>query len=102
MEKLTIENFDDKINSDKITLVDFSASWCMPCRMFKPIVEELAENMPEINVYNVDIDDSEEIARRYKIFSVPTLLLFKNGEKIDSSVGMLNYEDLELFVKKNI
>ena len=74
----------------------------MPCRMFKPIVEELAENMPEINVYNVDIDDSEEIARRYKIFSVPTLLLFKNGEKIDSSVGMLNYEDLELFVKKNI
>ena len=102
MEKLTIENFDDKINSDKITLVDFSASWCMPCRMFKPIVEELAENMPEINVYNVDIDDSEEIARRYKIFSVPTLLLFKYGEKIDSSVGMLNYEDLELFVKKNI
>ena len=102
MDKLTIENFDDKINSDKITLVDFSASWCMPCRMFKPIVEELAENMPEINVYNVDIDDSEEIARRYKIFSVPTLLLFKNGEKIDSSVGMLNYEDLELFVKKNI
>ena len=102
MEKLTSENFDEKINSEKITLVDFSASWCMPCRMFKPIVEELAENMPEINVYNVDIDEAEDIAKRYRIFSVPTLLIFKNGEKIDSSVGMLPYEDLELFVKKNI
>lgn len=102
MEKLTTENFDEKIKSEKITLVDFSASWCMPCRMFKPIVEELAEKMPEINVYNVDIDEAGEIAKRFRIFSVPTLLLFKDGEKIDSSVGMLSYDDLEMFVKKNI
>lgn len=101
MEKLTNENFDQKIASDKLTLVDFSASWCGPCKMFKPIVEQLEANMPDINVYNVDIEDCEEISRRYRIFSVPTLLLFKKGEKIDTSVGMLPYEELEMFVNKN-
>ena len=101
MEKLTQENFEEKIKSDKLTLVDFSANWCMPCKMFKPIVEELAENMQDINVYNVDIDECEEVARKYRIFSVPTLLLFKNGEKIDTSVGLLTYDELEEFVNKN-
>ena len=102
MERLTLENFEEKIKTDKLTLVDFSASWCMPCKMFKPIVEELEHNRPDVNVYNVDIDECEEIALKYRIFSVPTLLLFKNGEKIDTSVGMLPYEELELFVNKNI
>lgn len=101
MEKLTIENFDEKIAGDKLTLVDFSASWCMPCRMFKPIVEQLADEMKDINVYNVDIDDAEEIAKRYRIFSVPTLLLFKNSEKIDTSVGMLSLQELKEFIEKN-
>lgn len=101
MEKLTQENFEEKIKSEKLTLVDFSANWCMPCKMFKPIVEELAQNMQDINVYNVDIDECEEVARKYRIFSVPTLLLFKNGEKIDTSVGLLPYEELEEFVTKN-
>lgn len=101
MEKLNNENFKDKIIEDKLTLVDFSASWCMPCKMFKPIVEELAENMKDINVYNVDIDECEEIAMEYRIFSVPTLLLFKNGQKIDISVGMMTYEELEEFINKN-
>ena len=101
MEKLNNENFKSKISEDKLTLVDFSANWCMPCKMFKPIVEELAEKMKDINVCSVDIDECEEIARNYRIFSVPTLLLFKKGEKIDTSVGMLTYEELEEFVTKN-
>lgn len=102
MEKLNNKNFDEKIAGDKLTLVDFSATWCGPCKMFKPIIEQLEENMPEVNFFNADIDDCEEIAKRYRIFSVPTLILFKNGEKVDTSVGLLPYEDLELFVKKNI
>ena len=102
MEKLNNKNFDEKIASDKLTLVDFSATWCGPCKMFKPIVEQLEENMPEINVYSADIEDCDEIANRYRIFSVPTIMLFLNGEKVDTSVGLLSYEDLELFVKKNI
>lgn len=102
MEKLTLENFDEKIKDEKLTLVDFSASWCMPCKMFKPIVEQLGEARKDINVYNVDIDECEEIAKRYRIFSVPTLLIFKAGEKIDTSVGMLSYDELETFVNKNM
>lgn len=101
MEKLNNENFDKVINSDKLTVVDFSASWCMPCKMFKPIVEELAQKDQSVQVFNVDIDEEDEIARRYRIFSVPTLLLFRNGEKIDTSVGLLSYDDLEDFVNKN-
>lgn len=101
MEKLNSENFREKIKENKLTLVDFSANWCMPCKMFKPIVEELATNIKDVNVYNVDIDECEDIAREYRIFSVPTLLLFKNGEKIDTSIGLLTYEELEEFVSKN-
>ncbi|MBQ8430491.1 MAG: thioredoxin [Clostridia bacterium] len=101
MEKLNSENFKTAIKSEKLSLVDFSASWCMPCKMFKPIVEELATKMTDINVYNVDIDECEEISKEYRIFSVPTLLLFKNGEIVDSSVGLLTYDDLEEFVNKN-
>ena len=101
MEKLNSENFKTAIKSEKLSLVDFSASWCMPCKMFKPIVEELAIKMTDINVYNVDIDECEEISKEYRIFSVPTLLLFKNGEIVDSSVGLLTYDDLEEFVNKN-
>lgn len=102
MEKLNNKNFDEKIATDKLTLVDFSATWCGPCKMFKPIIEQLEENMPEVNFFNADIDDCDEIAKRFRIFSVPTLILFKNGEKVDLSVGLLSYDDLELFVKKNI
>ncbi len=102
MEKLNNKNFDEKIATDKLTLVDFSATWCGPCKMFKPIIEQLEGNMPEVNFYNADIDDCDEIAKRFRIFSVPTLILFKNGEKVDLSVGLLSYDDLELFVKKNI
>lgn len=102
MEKLNNKNFDEKIATDKLTLVDFSATWCGPCKMFKPIIEQLEANMPEVNFYNADIDDCDEVAKRFRIFSVPTLILFKNGEKVDLSVGLLSYDDLELFVKKNI
>lgn len=102
MEKLNNKDFDEKIKGDKLTLVDFSASWCGPCKMFKPIIEQLEENMKDVNFFNADIDDCDEIAKRYRIFSVPTLILFKNGEKVDLSVGLLSYDDLEMFVKKNI
>ena len=101
MEKLNAKNFDEVINGEKLTLVDFSASWCMPCKMFKPIVEELAEKDKDIQVFSIDIDEEEEIAKRYRIFSVPTIILFKNGEKIDSSIGLLTYDDLVTFVNKN-
>ena len=90
--------FDDIINSEELTVIDFSATWCMPCRMLKPILERVAEKCGDVSFYNVDIDENEEIAKRYRIFSVPTLVCFKKGKKLDSLVGLNTFEDIVEFV----
>lgn len=100
MEQVKTENFDSVINSESLTVVDFSATWCMPCRMLKPILERTSEKMKHIQFYNLDIDDSEEIAKRYRIFSVPTVVCFRNGKKIDSMVGLCSADDIEKFVTR--
>lgn len=102
MEILNTSNFDSIINKKGYALVDFSASWCMPCKMLKPILEEKQSSFENVAFYNLDIDDAEEIARRYRIFSVPTLILFKDGEKIDTSIGLISGEELTNFISKNI
>ena len=92
--------FDELINSEDLTVIDFSASWCMPCRMLKPILERVAEKCSDVSFYNVDIDENEEIAKRYRIFSVPTLVCFKKGKKLDSLVGLNSFEDIVEFVER--
>lgn len=91
--------FDDLINSEELTVVDFSATWCMPCRMLKPIIERVANTMTDVSFYNLDIDENEDIAKRYRIFSVPTLLCFKEGKKVDSLVGLNSYDDIVAFIE---
>ena len=91
-------DFDELINRDTLTVVDFSATWCMPCRMLKPILERVTEVFDDIDFFEIDIDDNEEIAKRYRIFSVPTLVCFKSGKKIDSLVGLNSYEDIVEFI----
>ena len=100
MEQINETNFDEIINCSELTVVDFSASWCMPCRMLKPILERVQTKFLDVRFYNVDIDQSEEIAKRYRIFSVPTLICFRNGKKVDSLVGLNSYDELIQFVKK--
>ena len=90
--------FDDIINTDNLTIIDFSATWCMPCRLLAPILEEVANAMDNVNFYNIDIDDSEDIAKRYRIFSVPTLMAFKQGKVIDSLVGLNSFDEVMDFV----
>lgn len=92
-------DFDDLINSDNLTVVDFSATWCMPCRMLKPILERATERFEDVDFFEIDIDDNEEIAKRYRIFSVPTLVCFKSGKKIDSLVGLNSYDDIVEFIE---
>ena len=73
-------------------LVDFWATWCGPCQMVGPIIEEIAEERTDIKVCKIDVDENPEIARQYKVFSIPMLFVFKNGEVADRTVGAQSKE----------
>ena len=88
---LTKENFESEVlNSDIPVLVDFWASWCGPCMMLSPVISEIAEELNgTIKVGKVNVDDEQELAMKYKVASIPTLLLFKNGKLEKTSVGFI-------------
>lgn len=86
---LTLENFEaEVVQSEKTVLVDFWASWCGPCRMLSPIVDEIAEERTDVKVAKVNVDEQEELAMRFGIMSIPTLIVFKNGEITKKSMGV--------------
>ena len=82
------DNFHKEVlNSDKPVLLDFFASWCGPCRMVAPILDEIAAEREDIKVCKVDIDEQPELASRYRVMSVPTLMVMKNGQIMEQSIG---------------
>ena len=86
---ITKDNFEKEIvKADKPVLVDFWASCCGPCRMLSPTIDEIAEEHPEIKVCKINIDDEAELAIRHGVMSVPTLMIFKNGEIAQTAVGV--------------
>jgi len=93
-------NFEQAVlNSNSPVLVDFWASWCAPCRMLSPVVEQLAAEHPEITVGKVNVDEEPELARRFQIMGIPSLLLFKNGRPVASSVGVKPKAALEAMLR---
>ncbi len=99
--ELTKENFDEIVkNSEKPVLVDFWAEWCGPCKMLTPVVHELAEETDEVIFAKVNVDSEPDLAGNFGIMSIPTLILFKNGEKSNVSVGYKSKADLESFIKQ--
>lgn len=92
---ITKDNFENEVlKSDKPVLVDFFATWCGPCKALMPTVDEIANEHPEIKVGKLDIDENMEIARQYKVFSVPTLIAFKDGKVLKQMVGVQPKEQI--------
>ena len=94
VKKLTKENFEEEVKSR--ILVDFNAEWCGPCKMLAPILEELSD---EYNIASVNVDNNEELAKRFGIMSIPCLIIFENGEEIKRSVGFMSKTELKEFMK---
>ena len=85
-----VNNFDEEVlKSNEMVIVDFYATWCMPCKILTPIVEKVA-NEDGIKLAKVNVDDNEDLVRKYGIMSVPTLKFFKDGKEFNSAVGVLN------------
>ena len=99
---LTVENFENEVlKSDKPVLVDFWATWCGPCRMIAPIIEEIASDYAgKIKVGKINVDEQEELAVRYGISSIPTLLLFKNGEVAKKTLGYMPKDAVVKFIEE--
>ena len=100
MEHLTAQNFKETIeNSDKPVLVDFWASWCGPCQMLAPIIEELDAELTDVLVAKVDVDQEQSLAMDYKVASIPTLILFKNGEAAERMIGFHDKDEITELLK---
>ena len=102
--KISDDTFEeDVINKEKPILVDFWAEWCRPCKQIGPILEEISnEYNDKIIIGKLDVDQNPETPGKYQIRGIPTMLLFKNGELIDTKVGMSSKNDLTDWIDKNI
>lgn len=86
---ITKENFSKEVmETEKTVLLDFWATWCGPCQMIAPILEEVAEECPDATIGKIDVDEEQELAMSFNISSIPTLIVIKNGKAVDKAVGL--------------
>ena len=90
-----LENFENEVlKSEKPVLVDFGASWCGPCRELGPVVDALGEELTDVKVVKINVDEERELAKKYKVFSIPTLVVIKDGQPVNKSVGVKSREEI--------
>ena len=98
--KVTVDNFEQEVlQADKPVLVDFYADWCGPCKMMSPVVDEVAEEEPDVKVCQINIDENMDIAQKYRVMSIPTFIAFKNGEEAGRQIGAIPKSALLELVK---
>lgn len=103
MKTINKDEFENITNSNKPVLVDFFATWCGPCKMLTPILEQVKNDSNEkFDVVKVDVDENYEIAKKFGIMSVPTMIIFKNGEEKEKMVGLRSKVAIEETIKKYI
>lgn len=97
---VTVEDFEKEVlQAEKPVLVDFWASWCGPCKMISPIIEELAGESSEVKFCKVNVDEQSKLAEKYRIMSIPTLLVIKDGEVVNTSVGLKSKSDIQAMLQ---
>ena len=98
--ELTSDNFEKEVlKSNKTVLIDFWAPWCGPCRMLSPTIDEVAKEVESVKVCKLNIDNVSKIAEKYNVMSIPTLIVFKNGSPVRSSVGIISKEKIKELIK---
>ncbi|MDY3845774.1 MAG: thioredoxin [Eubacteriales bacterium] len=100
--KITAENFKREAEDNRgLTVIDFYADWCGPCRMLSPIVEEMAERFPDVKFGKVNVDEEGELAARFGVVSIPTLVFMKGGKILETSVGYMGPDALEAKIRNH-
>ena len=103
MKELNAVSFKETITSKTPVVVDFWAGWCMPCKIFAPVLEQLSEEMDGTAEFcKLNVDDEQSLAVKYGVESIPTLIVFKDGNEVDRSVGVLKKENVRAMVERHI
>lgn len=98
--KITTANFEEQVvKAEQPVMVDFWAEWCGPCRMLSPVIEELENELPNVRIGKVNVDEEPELASRFGVMSIPTVIVFKNGEEERRSVGLVPKQTLAALLR---
>jgi thioredoxin 1 len=98
MKHITSQEYDALAVSSNLLVIDFYATWCGPCKMLAPVFEEVADKYPDVTFVKVNVDEDEELARKFRISVIPTLVFVKNGEAVKTSTGYMDADALSALV----